>query len=238
MSARIAVDIGGTFTDIICCPEGGPPLTRKVLSTPENFARSVVDALRTLVGQAGLEAEEVRTFVHATTVATNAVLERRGPRTGLLTTRGFRDVLEIGRLRLPVLYDLTWQKPPSLVPRRYVRELAERVDAEGSVVQALDPERAWRGAGCGKAGPGQPEHPASAVLQLSGAVQRATRALRGSAALNGRGAGEGRRATAAEVPRIDSKRWRGRPDARRGQLCAPQAPARVPLYWQRRAQES
>ncbi len=130
---RIAVDIGGTFTDIICCPEGRPPIARKVLSTPENYARSVIEALRTLIREEGLDPQSVGLFVHASTVATNAVLERKGATAALLTTAGFRDVLEIGRLRLPVLYDLTWKKPPALIPRDRVFEISERMDATGAV---------------------------------------------------------------------------------------------------------
>ncbi len=134
---RIAVDIGGTFTDIICCPDGQPPIARKVLSTPENYAKSVIEALGSLINESGLQADSVGLFVHATTVATNAVLERKGAPAALLTTAGFRDVLEIGRLRLPVLYDLHWKKPPALIPRHRVYEIAERVDAAGTVMTPL-----------------------------------------------------------------------------------------------------
>lgn len=138
---RIAVDIGGTFTDIICCPDGQPPITRKVLSTPENYARSVIDALRALISEAGLQPAAVGLFVHASTVATNAVLERKGATAGLLTTEGFRDVLEIGRLRLPVLYNLTWKKPPALIPRHRVAEIPERVGPRGEVLTPIDLDR-------------------------------------------------------------------------------------------------
>ena len=130
---RIAIDIGGTFTDIICCPQGLPPVARKVLSTPENYARSVIEALRTLICDAGLAPDSIGLLVHATTVATNSVLERKGATAALLTTEGFRDVLEIGRLRLPVLYDLTWKKPPALIPRHRVYEIPERIDPSGAV---------------------------------------------------------------------------------------------------------
>ena len=138
---RIAVDIGGTFTDIIFCPDGKPPIARKVLSTPDNYARSVIEALSLLLAEFGLDPAAVRTFVHATTVATNAVLERKGARAGLVTTAGFRDVFEIGRLRLPVLYDLTWQKPAALVTRHHCVEVAERVDHEGRVLTQLDTDQ-------------------------------------------------------------------------------------------------
>jgi N-methylhydantoinase A len=140
-TGRIAVDIGGTFTDIICCPEGSPAIARKVLSTPENYARSVIEALRALIADSGLAADSIGLFVHATTVATNAVLERKGASTALITTEGFRDVLEIGRLRLPVLYDLNWKKPPALVPRERVFEVAERCDPEGKVLVPVSLDR-------------------------------------------------------------------------------------------------
>ena len=135
---RIAVDIGGTFTDIICCPEGRPAIARKVLSTPDNYARSVVEALGRLIADEGLSPDSIGLFVHASTVATNAVLERKGATAALLTTEGFRDVLEIGRLRLPVLYDLTWKKPPALIPRERVYEVGERVDATGAVESGVN----------------------------------------------------------------------------------------------------
>ena len=135
---RIAVDIGGTFTDIICCVPGRDPIARKVLSTPDNFARSVIEALRVLIDEAGLQPATVGLFVHATTVATNAVLERKGATAALLTTAGFRDVLEIGRLRLPVLYQLGWRKPPALIPRHRVYEVAQRTAADGAELLAPD----------------------------------------------------------------------------------------------------
>jgi len=135
---RIAVDIGGTFTDIICCVPGRDPIALKVLSTPDNYARSVIDALRALIDEADLKPALVGLFVHATTVATNAVLERKGATAALLTTAGFRDVLEIGRLRLPVLYELGWRKPPALIPRHRVYELAQRTAADGAQRLALD----------------------------------------------------------------------------------------------------
>ena len=80
---------------------------------------------------------QLAAVVHGTTVATNSILELKGARTGLITTRGFRDVLEIRRLRMPRLYDLTWEKPPTLVERRLRLEVNERIDAQGAVQQAL-----------------------------------------------------------------------------------------------------
>jgi N-methylhydantoinase A len=109
--ARIGVDVGGTFTDVILQAADGRVRIRKVLSTPPGYDRAVVDAV------AGLsDGDGVAGVVHGTTVATNAVLERRGAVTALVTTAGFRDVLELRRLRIPHMYDPFWRKPDPLVP--------------------------------------------------------------------------------------------------------------------------
>jgi N-methylhydantoinase A len=129
---RVGVDVGGTFTDVILHGADGRVAMRKVLSTPPSYDRAVVDAV------GGLAAGPVAEVVHGTTVATNAVLERRGSSTALVTTAGFRDVLELRRLRIPHMYDLFWRKPPPLVERRLRFELNERVAADGTVVRALD----------------------------------------------------------------------------------------------------
>src|SRR6266849_5388242 len=108
---RVGVDIGGTFTDIVFLGEQGERLTKKVPSTVDNYATAIVDGLAELIDEHGLDADIVE-LLHGTTVASNAILELRGARTGLITTRGFRDVLEIRTLRMPRLYDLSWTKPP------------------------------------------------------------------------------------------------------------------------------
>lgn len=133
---RLGVDVGGTFTDAVCVDGEGRVAVRKLLSTPPSYERAVVEAVATLARERGHPAE----IVHGTTVATNAVLERRGSRTALVTTAGFRDVLELRRLRVPRMYDLFWRKPPPLVPRRLRFELAERIAADGTVVRALRDE--------------------------------------------------------------------------------------------------
>jgi len=135
---RIGVDIGGTFTDLVVLDASGRIVTRKVPSSPDDHSRAILDGLRSLLDDGHLEAKSVRELVHGTTIATNTIVEQRGARTGLLTTRGFRDTLEIGRLRYPRLYDLTWSKPPPLVPRRWRLEVPERLDRDGQVVLALD----------------------------------------------------------------------------------------------------
>jgi len=132
--ARVGVDVGGTFTDVILHGADGRVVMRKLLSTPPSYDQAVVEAV------GGLAAGPVAEVVHGTTVATNAVLERRGSLTALVTTAGFRDVLELRRLRIPHMYDLFWRKPPPLVERRLRFELNERVAADGTVVRGLDEE--------------------------------------------------------------------------------------------------
>ena len=134
---RAAADIGGTFTDLVVTSPGGRLLTAKVLSTPDDYSRAITDGLAALFAQDGVTGP-VEELVHATTIATNAILEGRGARTALLTTRGFRDVLELRRLRTPQLYDLRFAPPPPLVERRLRLEVEERLDAEGGVVTPLD----------------------------------------------------------------------------------------------------
>ena len=135
---RVGVDIGGTFTDVVLLSEDGEILTRKLLTTPDDYGRAVVGGVGGLLEGLGLPPERLREIVHGTTVATNAVLELKGAPTGLLTTRGFRDVLELRRIRSPELYNLFYEKPPPLVPRRYRLEIEERIDRTGAVVRPLD----------------------------------------------------------------------------------------------------
>jgi N-methylhydantoinase A len=135
---RLGVDIGGTFTDLVLLGADGSIVTHKVLSTPDDYGRAIVAAIRELAAQGRLQPERVTEVVHGTTVCSNAILEGKGARTGLITTRGFRDALEIGRMRYPRLYDLTWMKPPPLVERRRRREVVERLDRNGGIVEPLD----------------------------------------------------------------------------------------------------
>ncbi len=135
-AAAIGVDIGGTFTDIIVAAQDGGQHRAKVLSSPPDFGHAVLSGLTQLAATAGLELGSAVTLVHGTTVATNAILEGRGARTGLVTTQGFRDVLELGRMRRPSLYDLFWEKPEPLVPRRLRLELNQRIAADGTVERA------------------------------------------------------------------------------------------------------
>jgi N-methylhydantoinase A len=136
--ARIGVDIGGTFTDIVLQQADGRLYLSKVPTQSENLGKAVVDGLLALLDQVGLPPAAVKEIVHGTTVGSNAILQKRGSKTGLLTTVGFRDVLEIGRIRTPKMFDLTWSKPEPLVPRRWRLEVDERMAADGSVVRPLD----------------------------------------------------------------------------------------------------
>ena len=135
---RIGVDIGGTFTDIVVARDDGLIETRKVPSTPDDYSRGIAAALKTLITDFDTSADRITGIVHATTVPTNAILEYRGARTGLLTTEGFRDVLEMRRLRIPVLYDLQYDKPKPLVARHLRLEVRERLAADGSVRTPLN----------------------------------------------------------------------------------------------------
>ena len=137
---RIGCDIGGTFTDIILQQPDGRLFVNKTSTTPSEPGQAVVAGIRAVLAQSGTAPERVGELVHGTTVASNAILQKIGARTGVLTTRGFRDVLEIGRIRTPTMFDLAWNKPEPLSPRRYRLEVGERMAADGSVVRPLDPE--------------------------------------------------------------------------------------------------
>jgi N-methylhydantoinase A len=134
----VAVDIGGTFTDIVTVLPDGRLLTKKVSSTPKSYADAIVSGLSQLGEEYRLKLDAIAQFMHATTIGSNAILEQRGARVGLITTKGFRDVLELRRLRMPRLYDLEWEKPQPLVPRYLRREVTERIDGQGNVTTPLD----------------------------------------------------------------------------------------------------
>jgi N-methylhydantoinase A len=134
----VGIDVGGTFTDIVFLSADGTVRTRKLLSSPDDYSRTIRTGLHEIIGEAGVAPGDVQEVMHGTTVATNAILEGKGARTGLLTTRGFRDVLEIRRMRTNRLYDIFWEKPAPLVRRRWRREVTERVDHRGDVLVPLD----------------------------------------------------------------------------------------------------
>jgi len=138
MSYRLGIDVGGTFTDLVLVTPDGAALTRKVLSATDDYATAIVAGTLDLLAAAGANAAQLGEVLHGTTVATNAILERRGAPTGLITTEGFRDVLEIGRLRLARLYDLDFERPAPLVPRRWRQTVSERLDHRGEERIPLD----------------------------------------------------------------------------------------------------
>lgn len=135
MGTRLAIDIGGTFTDLVALDEEtGEIVLEKVLTTPANFADGVTHTMR----KAKLDARGIGQFVHGTTVVINALTERRGARVALITTKGFRDVLEIQRANRTDMYNLLYMKPRPFVPRRFRFEVPERVDHQGAVLVPLD----------------------------------------------------------------------------------------------------
>ena len=138
---RIAVDVGGTFTDVtLWDPRDGRLIPAKAPTTPHDRAVGVLDGIAAALEAAGARPEEVAEVVHGSTTGTNALIERTGARVGLLTTSGFRDVLEIGRIMRPDagLYDFSVDLPLPLVPRHLRLEADERLDARGSVLVPLD----------------------------------------------------------------------------------------------------
>lgn len=142
-AVRIGADVGGTFTDVVVLDGRGNPYTQKVPSTPPHFEKAVIQAIGAWLGSTGISGARVREVAHGTTVATNAVLEGRGARTALVTTKGFRDVLELRRIRVPVLYDWFFQKPGELVERYLRFEVDERVLANGEVQSGLRESELW-----------------------------------------------------------------------------------------------
>lgn len=137
---RIAVDVGGTFTDVVASRDDEQIFVTKVPSTPTQLVDGVIAGVRAVLTLTGTDTVEVDRFIHGTTIGTNAVLERKGATTALLTTAGFEDVLELGRLRRSALYDLfaDAETPVFLAPRRRRYGIPERMDAEGTVVTALN----------------------------------------------------------------------------------------------------
>jgi len=135
---RIGIDIGGTFTDFYLVDRERIE-TFKLPSTPDDPARAALEGLRSLQGRFGVSFQQLEVVGHGSTVATNAMIQRRGAKMALLATKGFRDILELGRLTRPpeALYNIQYEKPPELVPRHMIFEVDERVDSRGQVVRPL-----------------------------------------------------------------------------------------------------
>ena len=135
---RVGADIGGTFTDIVLGSDDGTLITKKLLSTPDDYGRAIVNGMNSALGDIGLSGSSIEEVVHGSTVVTNTCIELKGAKVGLITTKGFRDVLEIGRGRMPVMYDVFWQKPVPLAPRDLRLEVDERVNTKGEILRPLD----------------------------------------------------------------------------------------------------
>jgi N-methylhydantoinase A len=138
MSFRVAADIGGTFTDVAMILADGTLTTYKLPSSPADYSEAAARGIVALAEALGIDLGAVETVLHACTVATNAILEHKGARAALVTTDGFRDVLELRRVRVPRLYDPLYEKPEPLVPRERRFEVAERMGAKGEIVRPLD----------------------------------------------------------------------------------------------------
>ncbi|MGG3422158.1 hydantoinase/oxoprolinase family protein [Heyndrickxia faecalis] len=131
---KVATDIGGTFTDLVYVNDRGDLGIAKSHTTPPNFEQGVMDVIQ----QAGIESDAIKTFIHGTTVIINALTERKGAKTGLITTKGFRDVLEIARGNRPDLYNVRYQKPTPFVERYLRKEVEERLNYKGEELTPLN----------------------------------------------------------------------------------------------------
>lgn len=135
---RVGVDVGGTFTDIILLLPSGQVLSKKVLSSPPEFNEAIESGVAAILSENSLAPPDVEEFSHGATVATNCILTRTGAATALITTEGFRDVLEIRRMRMHKLYDINWDKPKPLVPRHLRLEIATRTDPRSGREDPID----------------------------------------------------------------------------------------------------
>ena len=136
---RIGVDVGGTNTDICAVDEAtGKLMVYKLPSSLYDQSAAVVEGIKAIADEYGFCGRDVSRFIHGTTVATNAILEARGAKTALITTKGFRDLLEIGRQRRPDLYNLQTDKPRVLVSRDLRYEVNERIDYKGDIITEID----------------------------------------------------------------------------------------------------
>lgn len=136
MKYRIGVDTGGTFTDVALIAEDtGDILVTKVPSTPENSAIGVMDGVKQILSENNIPTDNVSFFTHGSTVATNTLLERKGAKTALITTKGFKDILEIGRQTRPDLYNFRARRPEPLIPRNLRWEIDERINAQGKITK-------------------------------------------------------------------------------------------------------
>ena len=135
---RLGFDIGGTFTDFVLSdPESNEISVHKCLTTPDDPSVGALKGLQEILSNQGLNFSDVDHLVHGTTLVTNALIERQGARTGLLTTRGFRDILEMGIEQRYDIHDLFLQFPDPMAPRYLRREITERISRDGDVITCL-----------------------------------------------------------------------------------------------------
>src|SRR3954447_12483870 len=135
----VGLDIGGTFTDVVMAYPKSPVMTRfKCLTTPEEPARGALAGVAGVLAEAGASPGDIAVLLHATTLVSNALIERKGAATALVSTKGFRDVLRIGREKKFDIYDLQIERPAPLVPDALSFEVDERLGPDGAVIDALD----------------------------------------------------------------------------------------------------
>ena len=127
---RVATDIGGTFTDLVALDNDGNIIVGKADTTPKNFEAGIFNVLE----QAKINLKDIDMFIHGTTIVINALTEKKGVKTGLITTKGFRDVLEIARGNRPDLFNVRYKKPTPIVERHLRREVTERLNYKGEVI--------------------------------------------------------------------------------------------------------
>ena len=143
MSYRLSVDVGGTFTDVVMFDETSKEVySTKISSTPTDFSIGIEEGIKKICKSLEVSMDQISFFIHGTTVATNALLERKGAKTALITTEGFRDVLEIARQNRPDLYDFWAKRPSSPIPRYLVFEVPERTIVGGVIAKEVDKEKA------------------------------------------------------------------------------------------------
>lgn len=134
----VGIEVGGTFTDLIAMPDEGPAVIHKIPSTPDDPSRAAVAGLTELLARMDASGGDVRELLHGSTIAANALIQRRGANVALLTTAGFRDVIFIQRQDKSVVYDMFYQKPQPLLTRDQVHEIPERLGADGAAIHPLD----------------------------------------------------------------------------------------------------
>ncbi len=140
MSAfKLGIDVGGTFTDFVLLSEAeGHMNIGKTLTTPADPSQAVIDGSQNILKRNGVAFEGIQTIIHGTTLVTNTLIERNGAPTGLITTEGFRDILEMGNEIRYDLYDLNIEQQMPLVPRRYRLGISERIDSRGEIIKPLE----------------------------------------------------------------------------------------------------